>query len=493
MKGYITVPFENTIDGVKAENGFVITRDVEPIQTYETRTIEPFKVFETIEGALAYNTEQESGENLVAHIYKVSFGETSGYAYKTNDDLYYSVNIITLNNEIDYELLLKSNPAEALYQVLYVLNVDNAKARHLFYNLAFKSESIYWGDTYDFNFDIAMTNIAKLNKSKYNNILVYSNIPSVQEYLVSLKNEKYLDVLVYGSIEAQEAIAKLNIDKYLDILVDSDDIGVQIAVAVAGSGKEKYLDKLIGSKYDSVLEAIAGTGIEKYCDDLVRRIPVSSSILEAIARTGNEKYLDILINSGDYNVREVVAEVGGEKYLNKLVDDPYNCVRQAVAKRGIKKYNYILVADNNDMVRGEVAKFNCPELLDELVNDNSEYVRREVLNTAVKYNLDNYIELLAYDNSLTIRREIARLDNTKCNEVLLHQDDSYTYDCMARTSTNEAILKAILASKFDDARDVARKRLMKMTSLKMESEKQAIELVNILLEGTTYWWLILLN
>ena len=463
------------------------------VQTYETRTIEPFKVFETIEGALAYNTEQESGENLVAHIYKVSFGETSGYAYKTNDDLYYSVNIITLNNEIDYELLLKSNPAEALYQVLYVLNVDNAKARHLFYNLAFKSESIYWGDTYDFNFDIAMTNIAKLNKSKYNNILVYSNIPSVQEHLVSLKNEKYLDVLVYGSIEAQEAIAKLNIDKYLDILVDSDDIGVQIAVAVAGSGKEKYLDKLIGSKYDSVLEAIAGTGIEKYCDDLVRRIPVSSSILEAIARTGNEKYLDILINSGDYNVREVVAEVGGEKYLNKLVDDPYNCVRQAVAKRGIKKYNYILVADNNDMVRGEVAKFNCPELLDELVNDNSEYVRREVLNTAVKYNLDNYIELLAYDNSLTIRREIARLDNTKCNEVLLHQDDSYTYDCMARTSTNEAILKAILASKFDDARDVARKRLMKMTSLKMESEKQAIELVNILLEGTTYWWLILLN
>lgn len=486
MKGYITVPFENTIDGVKAENGFVYTRDVEPIQTYETRTIEPFKVFETIEGALAYNTEQESDENLVAHIYKVSFGETSGYAYKTNDDLYYSVNIITLNNEIDYELLLKSNPAEALYQVLYVLNVDNAKARHLFYNLAFKSESIYWGDTYDFNFDIAMTNIAKLNKSKYNNILVYSNIPSVQEYLVSLKNEKYLDVLVYGSIEAQEAIAKLNIDKYLDILVDSDDIGVQIAVAVAGSGKEKYLDKLIGSKYDSVLEVIAGTGIEKYCDDLVRRIPVSSSILEAIARTGNEKYLDILINSGDYNVREVVAEVGSEKYLNKLVDDPYNCVRQAVAKRGIKKYNYILVADNNDMVRGEVAKFNCPELLDELVNDNSEYVRREVLNTAVKYNLDNYIELLAYDNSLTIRREIARLDNTKCNEVLLHQDDSYTYDCMARTSTNEAILKAILASKFDDARDVARKRLMKMTSLKMESEKQAIELVNILLEGTTY-------
>lgn len=483
MKGYITVPFENTIDGVKAENGFVYTRDVEPIQTYETRTIEPFKVFETIEGALAYNTEQESGENLVAHIYKVSFGETSGYAYKTNDDLYYSVNIITLNNEIDYELLLKSNPAEALYQVLYVLNVDNAKARHLFYNLAFKSESIYWGDTYDFNFDIAMTNIAKLNKSKYNNILVYSNIPSVQEYLVSLKNEKYLDVLVYGSIEAQEAIAKLNIDKYLDILVDSDDIGVQIAVA--GSGKEKYLDKLIGSKYDSVLEAIAGTGIEKYCDDLVRRIPVSSSILEAIARTGNEKYLDILINSGDYNVREVVAEVGGEKYLNKLVDDPYNCVRQAVAKRGIKKYNYILVADNNDMVRGEVAKFNCPELLDELVNDNSEYVRREVLNTAVKYNLDNYIELLAYDNSLTIRREIARLDNTKCNEVLLHQDDSYTYDCMARTSTNEAILKAILASKFDDARDVARKRLMKMAFFKMY-DKQIDRLVNEFLEGATY-------
>ena len=486
MKGYITVPFENTIDGVKAENGFVYTRDVEPIQTYETRTIEPFKVFETIEGALAYNTEQESDENLVAHIYKVSFGETSGYAYRTNtnDDLYYSVNIITLNNEIDYELLLKLNPAEALYQVLYVLNVDNAKARHLFYNLAFKSESVYWGDTYDFNFDIAMTNIAKLNKNKYNNILVYSNIPSVQEYLVSLKNEKYLDVLVYGSVNAQEAIAKLNIDKYLDILVNSDTLCV--LKAVASSGKEKYLDKLIDSKYDSILEAIAETGIEKYCDQLVHRIAISSSILEAIAKTGNEKYLDILIDSDDYSVREVVAGVGGEKYLDKLVDDPYNSVRQAVAKRGIKKYNYILVADNNEIVRCEVAKFNCPELLDTLVKDDSDNVKREVLNTAVKYNLNNYIELLAYDNSLTIRREIARLDNTKCNEVLLHQDDSYTYDCMARTSTNEAILKAILASKFDDARDVARKRLMKMTSLKMESEKQTIELVNILLEGTTY-------
>ena len=460
MKGYITVPFENTIDGVKAENGFVYTRDVEPIQTYETRTIEPFKVFETIEGALAYNTSQESDENLVAHIYKVSFGETSGYAYKTNDDLYYSVNIITIINEVDYELLLKSNPAETLYQVLYVLNVDNAKAEHLFYNLIMKSESIYSDDVYDFNFNFAMINIAKLNESKYNDVLVYSNNISIQEYLVGLKNEKYLD-----------------------ILVNSPKACIQ--EAVASSGKEKYLDKLIDSKHDRVLEAIAETGIEKYCDDLVRRIPVSSSILEAIARTGNEKYLDILIDSGDYNVREVVAEVGGEKYLDKLVDDPYNCVRQAVAKRGIKKYNYILVADNNDMVRGEVAKFNCPELLDELVNDNSEYVRREVLNTAVKYNLDNYIELLTYDNSLTIRRDIARLDINKCNEILLHQDDSYTYDCIARTSTNETILKKILAGKFDDARDVARRRLMKIAFFKMY-DKQTDKLVNEFLEGATY-------
>lgn len=483
MKGYITVPFENTIGGAKAENGFVITRDVDPIKTDETRAVEPFKVFETIEGALAYNTGQESDENLVAHIYKVSFGETSGYAYKTNDDLYYSVNIITINNEVDYELLLKSNPAEALYQILYVLNVDNMKAEHLFYNLAMKSERIYWGDTYDFNFDIAMTNIAKLNKSKYNDVLVYSNIPSVQEYLVSLKNKKYLDVLVYGSVNAQEAIAKLNIDKYLDILVDSDDLGVQIAVA--SSGKEKYLDKLIDSKYDSVLEAIAKTGIEKYCDQLVHRIGISSSILEAIAKTGNEKYLDILISDGYESVREVVAEVGGEKYLDKLVDDPYNCVRQAVAKRGIKKYNYILVADNNDMVRGEVAKYNCPELLDELVNDNSEYVRREVLNTAVEYNLYNYIELLTYDNSLTILRDIARLDIDKCNEILLHQDDSYTYDCIARTSTSEAILKKILAGKFDDAKDVARKHLMKMAFFKMY-DKQIDRLVNEFLEGATY-------
>lgn len=484
MKGYITVPFENTIGGAKAENGFVITSDVDPIKTNETRAVEPFKVFETIEGALAYNTGQKSDENLVAHIYKVSFGETSGYAYKTNGDLYYSVNIITINNEVDYELLLKSNPAEALYQILYVLNVDNMKAEHLFYNLAMKSERIYWGDTYDFNFDIAMTNIAKLNKSKYNDILVYSNIPSVQEYLVSLKNEKYLDVLVYGSKDAKIAIAKLNIDKYLDILVNSPKVCVQIAVA--SSGKEKYLDKLIDSKYDSVLEAVAETGIEKYCDQLVHRIGISSSILKAIAKTGNEKYLDILVSDGYESVRQAVAEVGGEKYLNKLVDDPYNGVRQAVAKRGITKYNYILVADHNDMVRGEVAKFNCPELLDELVNDNSEYVKREVLNTAVKYNLDNYIELLAYDNSLAIRREIAKLDNDKCNEVLLHQDDSYTYDCIARTSTNETILKAILAGKYSDAKDVAQKRLMKMTFFKMHSEKQMIELVNILLEGTTY-------
>lgn len=483
MKGYITVPFENTIDGVKAENGFVYTRDVEPIQTYETRAVEPFKVFETIEGALAYNTDQESDENLVAHIYKVSFGETSGYAYRNNDDLYYSVNIITIINEVDYELLLKSNPVEALYQVLYVLNVDNAKAEHLFYNLIMKSESIYSDDVYDFNFNFAMINIAKLNKCKYNDVLVYSNNISMQEYLVGLKNEKYLDILVYGSTETRIAIAKLNIDKYLDILVNSPKACIQ--EAVASSGKEKYLDKLIDSKHDRVLEAIAETGIEKYCDDLVRRIPVSSSILEAIARTGNEKYLDILIDSGDYNVREVVAEVGGEKYLNKLVDDPYNCVRQAVAKRGIKKYNYILVADNNDMVRGEVAKFNCPELLDELVNDNSEYVRREVLNTAVKYNLDNYIELLTYDNSLTIRRDIARLDINKCNEILLHQDDSYTYDCIARTSTSETILKKILAGKFSDAKDVARKRLMKMAFFKMY-DKQIDRLVNEFLEGATY-------
>ena len=68
MKGYITVPFENTIDGTKAENGFVITRNAEPIQTYETRDVESFKVFETIEGALAYNTGQEGDENLVAHV-----------------------------------------------------------------------------------------------------------------------------------------------------------------------------------------------------------------------------------------------------------------------------------------------------------------------------------------------------------------------------------------------------------------------------------------
>lgn len=484
MKGYITVPFENTIDGVKAENGFVITRNVEPIQTYETRAVEPFKVFETIEGAIAYNTDQEGDENLVAHIYKVSFDETSGYAYKTNDDLYYSVNIITITNEIDYELLLKSNPAETLYQVLYVLNKNNVKAEHLFYNLIMKSEGIYWGDVYDFNFNFAMTNVAKLNESKYNDVLVYSNNISIQEYLVGLKNEKYLDILVYGSTETRIAIAKLNIDKYLDILVNSPKVCIQ--EAVASSGKEKYLDKLIDSKHDSVLEAIAETGIEKYCDNLIRRIGISPSILETIAKTGNKKYLDILIDSGDYGVREVVAEVGGEKYLDKLVDDPYNCVRQAVAKRGIKKYNYILVADNNDMVRGEVAKFNCPEFLDTLVNDNSEYVRREVLNTAIKYNLDNYIELLTYDNSLAIRRDIAKLDIDKCNEILLHQNDSYIYNCIARTSTNEAILKAILTSKFDDARDVARKRLMKMAFFKMHSEKQTIELVNILLEGTTY-------
>ena len=42
MKGYITVPFENTIGGAKAENGFVITRDVDPIKTDETRAVEPF-------------------------------------------------------------------------------------------------------------------------------------------------------------------------------------------------------------------------------------------------------------------------------------------------------------------------------------------------------------------------------------------------------------------------------------------------------------------
>ena len=55
-----------------------------------------------------------------------------------------------------------------------------------------------------------------------------------------------------------------------------------------------------------------------------------------------------------------------------------------------------------------------------------------------------------------------------------------------KQSTDEVILKAILTGKFDDARDVARKRLMKMTFFKRHSEKQTIELVNILLEGATY-------
>ena len=124
--------------------------------------------------------------------------------------------------------------------------------------------------------------------------------------------------------------------------------------------------------------------------------------------------------------------------------------------------------------------------LDTLVNDNSEYVRREVLNTAIKYNLDNYIELLTYDNSLTIRREIAKLDNTKCNEVLLHQDDSYTYDCIAQTSTDEVNFKSYFNWQIWMMQEMLHENANENAFFKRHSEKQTIELVNILLEGATY-------
>ena len=329
-------------------------------------------------------------------------------------------NEITIVNRISYNRLLQSKPAELLYQILYILNNRDDKADHLFVKVANELENGgYDNKAYQFQLNDCMAEnalvaLAKLNVKKYNDILVYSNKHNVQKYLVSLKNEDYLDILINSSVEAMTAIAKLGI--------------------------EKYLDRLLISNYIPVLRAIAETGIEKY--------------------------LDILINDNDNRVVEAVAQFGSEKYLDKLVTHKSWGVRGAVAKRGIEKYNRILVDDKDDTVKGYVAECNHPDLLDKLIRGKSSYVACKALESLAKYDADKVIAYLNEPNNKFItykmKQRLSELNNDAINRLLIAENDySINYNII-QASTDCDILTQFLANSDNNLCCRTRNRLMKL-------------------------------
>ena len=317
MKGYFIVPLENKFNSIDFKAGHTYETNVTNLfdNTTWKKGNYSFAIFETLDDALFYHLKGEYTSNFPCHIYTVSFSELNSYAFTATDTgTYFLTNEITIVNGISYNRLLQSKPAELLYQILYILNNRDDKADHLFAKVVNELENGgYDNKAYQFQLNDCMAEnalvaLAKLNVKKYNDILVYSNKHNVQKYLVSLKNEDYLDILINSSVEAMVEIAKLGI--------------------------EKYLDQLLKTCYVPVLQAIAETRIEKY--------------------------LDILINDSDSRVVEAVAEFGSEKHLDKLVNYKPWSIRAAVARRDIEKYNRILVNDKDDTVKSYVAECNHP-------------------------------------------------------------------------------------------------------------------------------------
>ena len=423
MKGYFIVPLENKFNSIDFKNGH--TYETNATNLFDNTTWKkgnyPFAIFETLDNALFYHLKDEYTSNFPCHIYTVSFSELNSYTFTdANAGTYFLTNEITIVNKISYNRLLQSKPAELLYQILYILNNRDYKADHLFAKVANELENggydnkVYQFQLNDCMAENALVALAKLNVKKYNDILVYSNKHNVQKYLVSLKNEDYLDILINSSVEAMAEIAKLGI--------------------------EKYLDQLIISNYIPVLQAIAETGIEKY--------------------------LDILINHNDNRVVEAVAEFGSEKHLDKLVTHKSWGVRNVVAKRGIEKYNRILVDDKDDTVKGYVAECNHPDLLDKLIRGKSSYAACKALESLAKYDADKVIAYLNEPNNKFItykmKQRLSELNNDAINRLLIAENDySINYNII-HASTDRGILMQFLANSDNNLRCQARNRLMKL-------------------------------
>ena len=423
MKGYFIVPLENKFNSIDFKAGHTYETNVTNLfdNTTWKKGNYSFAIFETLDDALFYHLKGEYTSNFPCHIYTVSFSELNSYAFTATDTgTYFLTNEITIVNGISYNRLLQSKPAELLYQILYILNNRDDKADHLFAKVVNELENGgYDNKAYQFQLNDCMAEnalvaLAKLNVKKYNDILVYSNKHNVQKYLVSLKNEDYLDILINSSVEAMTEIAKL--------------------------GLEKYLGRLIISNYIPVLQAIAETGIEKY--------------------------LDILINDNDNRVVEAVAQFGSEKYLDKLVTHKSWGVRSAVAKRGIEKYNRILVDDKDDTVKSYVAECNHPDLLDKLIRGKSSYVACKALESLAKYDADKVIAYLNEPNNKFItykmKQKLSELNNDAINKLLIAENDYCISYNIIRTSTNRDILTQFLANSDNDLRCQARNRLMKL-------------------------------
>lgn len=423
MRGYFIVPLENKFNSIDFKIGH--TYETNATNLFDNTTWKkgnyPFAIFETLDNALFYHLKDEYTSNFPCHIYTVSFSELNSYTFTdANAGTYFLINEITIVNKISYNRLLQSKPAELLYQILYILNNRDYKADHLFAKVANELENGgYDNKAYQFQLndctaENAQVALAKLNVKKYNDILVYSNKHNVQKYLVSLKNEDYLDILINSSVEAMVEIAKLGI--------------------------EKYLDQLLKTCYVPVLRAIAETGIEKY--------------------------LDILINDNDNRVVEAVAQFGSEKHLDKLVTHKSWSVRSAVAKRGIEKYNRILVDDKDDTVKSYVAECNHPDLLDKLIRGKSSYVACKALESLAKYDADKVIAYLNEPNNKFItykmKQKLSELNNDAINKLLIAENDySINYNII-RASTDCDILTQFLANSDNNLRCHARNRLMKL-------------------------------
>lgn len=432
MKGYFIVPLENKFNSIDFKAGHTYKTNATNLfdDTTWKKGNYPFATFETLSDALFYHLKDKYMSNFPCHIYTVSFSELNSYAFTATDTgTYFLTNEITIINKINYNRLLQSKPAELLYQILYILNNKDDRADHLFAKVANELENGgYDNKAYQFQLNDCMAEnalvaLAKLNIKKYNDILVYSNKHNVQKYLVSLKNEDYLDILINSSVEAMTAIAKLGI--------------------------EKYLDRLLKTNYIPVLQAIAETGIEKY--------------------------LDILINDDDVRVVKAVAQFGSEKYLDKLVYAKSWSVRSAVAARGIEKYNRILVDDKDETVGSYVADYNHPDLLDKLIRGKSSYVACKALESLAKYDADKVVAYLNEPNNKFItyemKQELSELNNDAINNLLISENDSSINYNIIQTSTNRDILKQLLANGDYNQRCYARNRLMKLKTEELANDE----------------------
>lgn len=95
-------------------------------------------------------------------------------------------------------------------------------------------------------------------------------------------------------------------DEELDQLVNSESVGIRIAVASRGRAQD--LDKLVSDPYPMVRQEVA--------------------------RQGRPQDLDMLLHDLDPDVRRVAAEKGSQKQLEKMIKDPDLDVRYILAYRG---------------------------------------------------------------------------------------------------------------------------------------------------------------